>query len=165
MCRVAPKASPHARNSQQQPAQGTGIVNPDVTQVHFESGDLWGLGGDGGGDVVPPGSLTPGPPSLGEKLWSHFRQQLWPKAFWDSPGMRASHMLTTSQPRASQGPGDHWDLVTAVVARLGLGVQPISLALTPPPRTPSCRAEREARRGYRARLPAIKGLRHEFLSN
>lgn len=75
--------------------------------------------------MVPPGgSLTPGPPSLGEKLWSHFRQQLWPKAFWDSPGMEASHMLTTSQPRASQGPGDHWDLVTAVVARLGLGASP-----------------------------------------
>lgn len=35
-----------------------------------------GDGGDGGGGVVPP--------SLQEKLRSHYRQQFWHKAFWDS---------------------------------------------------------------------------------
>lgn len=152
---MAPKTPLRPRNRQQQPAPSPGAVSPGVTQAHLGPGTCGGWWGDGGGGVVPPGGGLRGPgcPCLGETLLSHFRQRLWPKAFWDSPGMRPAARSRR------HSPGLLRDLVSTVGARL---------SHWPPLHHPGLhRAEQKGRltevTGYRSRYLLRKGRGKRFL--
>lgn len=98
--RNGPQDVPPPGTVQQQAVQGTGIVSSGVTQVHLENGDL-------GGGAVMEVELRyllgwhrgPGPPFLGKERGSHFRHQLWPKAF--SPGLLGDPVTTVGEQAAA----------------------------------------------------------------